>query len=229
MRILIIILSSFAMALSAQEPGKRTCRILFLMAPEDAPQTLHLFDGSSSQEVELPRMNLSMVYQLAPGDISLRLLPGAAVKGVAIDPAAPGVKVAADLTDFYLLVASDPSNKIAPVRISVINAGQSVYRNGQMLFFNLSNQTVGGQLGSQKLSIAPNARSVVDAPASSRGDYPVDLAHHAPGETKLYPICETKWQHDPTKRTLLFIANEPGTRTPRVMGFSDRREPEKKP
>jgi hypothetical protein len=225
MRILSLIFCGLSLAATAQEKATRTCRIIFLQAPENAPQSLQLFDGTTSQEVELPRMNFSPVYQIEPGAISLRLLPAPPAKPEEINPAAPGAKVAADVTDCYLLVASDPTNPVTPVRMSVINAGQGIFKNGQMLWFNLSDKTVGGQIGKQRLSIEPSARSVIDAPASKSEDYNVNLAFYITGNEKLQPLCETKWHHDPGSRTVLFLINEPGSRTPRVLGFPDRREP----
>jgi len=229
MRITLLIFSLLSLAASAQETVTRSCRIIFLKAPEDAPRTLQLFDGTSSQEVELPSMNFSEVYQVAPGAINLRLLREAPAKPEKIDPAAPGAKVADEVTDFYLLVASDPANPVAPVRMSVVNAGQEIFKNGQMLWFNLSDKSVGGQIGRQRLAIAPNARSILDAPAGETGDYNVNLAFYMPGDEKLHPLCETKWRHDPASRTVLFVVNEEGSRTPRVLGFPDRREPKPEP
>src|SRR6478672_856575 len=103
MRLLILILSGFSLTATAQEKNSRSCRIVFLMPPPGAPRTLHLFDGTSSREVELPRMNFSRVYQIAAGDVTLRLLPEAPVKPEDINPAAPGAKVAANVSDCYLL------------------------------------------------------------------------------------------------------------------------------
>ena len=229
MRISCLIFWVLCLGATAQEKATRSCRIIFLKAPDDAPETLQLFDGATSQEVELPQMNFSQVYQIAPGPLNLRLLPAAPVKPEEINPAAPGAKLAAEITDFYLLVASDPANPVAPVRMSVINAGQEVFKNGQMLWFNLSDKAVGGQVGRQRLTIAPNARSVLDAPAEKGENYNVNLAFYITGNEKLHPLCETKWHHDPTSRTVLFLINEPGSRTPRVMGFPDRREPKAEP
>lgn len=229
MRIFILLTLVFIAPAIAQEKSTRTCRIIFLMAPTDAPRTLQLFDGATSQEVELPRMNLSRVYQIAAGPVTLRLLPEPPAKPLEINPAAPAAKVAADVSDCYLLVASDPSNPVTPVRMSVVDAGQGVFRNGQMLWFNLSDKSVGGQVGKQRMSVAPNARVIVDSPADKGGDYPVNLAFQMPGDSKLQPLCETKWRHDPNSRNLLFVVNEPGNRTPQVMGFHDRREVRKEP
>lgn len=229
MRIILLILSSLVITAGAQEKAARTCRILFLMRPPDAPKTLQLFDGSTSQPVELPRMNFSMVYQIAPGALTLRLLPEAPAKPEDIPRAAPSVTVAENISDFYLLVASDPTNPVAPVRMSVVDAGRSLFKDGQMLWFNVSDKSVGGQVGKQRLAIAPNGRTLMEAPADAKGEYAVDLAYRTADDSKLHPICETKWRHDPSSRTVMFVTNEPGTRTPRVMGFPDRREAKKEP
>jgi hypothetical protein len=230
MRIFSLIVCWLPLALAAQEKTPaRTCRILFLNAPEDAPRSLYLHDGTTARQVDLPRMNLSKIYPVAPGPITLRLLPEAPAASGQINPAAPSAEVAAGITDFYLLVAADPANPVVPVRMSVVNAGASVFGNGQMLWFNACEKTVAGRIGKRKLMIAPNERKILEPPADGSEDYPVNLEFLIPGEAKSRPLCETKWRHEPDSRIVLFILNEPGTRTPRVLGFPDRREAAKKP
>jgi hypothetical protein len=228
MRSIILIFFGLSLMVSAQVKSPRSCRIIFLKAPQNAPETLQLFDGVTSQEVELPAMNFSPVYEIAAAAKSLRLLSKAPAKPEDISSTAPEVKIAEDVTDFYLFVASDPANSEVPVRFSLIRADQGSFRNGQMLWFNLSDKMVGGQLGSQRLSIAPNARSVIDAPSAQNGDFKVALGFYMPDDKRLYPLTEAKWQFDPTVRKVYFIVNEPGVRAPRVMGFPDRREPKVK-
>jgi hypothetical protein len=220
-----LILCSLPLAAAAQEKAPpRTCRILFLKAPQDAPRSLWLDDGSTCQEVELPRMNLSRIYQIAPGPVTLRLLPSAPAADEKPDPQAPSVKLAAEITDFYLLLAPDPTNPVAPVRMSVINVGISEFGKGHMLWFNTSDKAVAGNVGKQRLTIAPNERKILAPPADAKEEYPVNLAFLVPGEEKPRLLCETQWRHDPASRTVLFILTEEGTRTPRVLGFPDRRE-----
>lgn len=206
----------------------RTCRILFLSAPDGAPEKLHLHDGKSSREVELPRMNLSPVYQLPPGDLTLRMLTTAAAAGTLVDPAAPSAKVGTAISDFYLLVSPDPANRVAPVKLQVINASPDTLRRGQILWFNLTPNQVGGRLGERQLAMEPHSRTVIDNPAPGDEDYEVNLTYRIPGNPRLYPLCETKWHHDPASRGLFFILVQPGNRTPRVLGFPDCR-PEPKP
>ncbi|MEI7956445.1 MAG: hypothetical protein WCJ66_14860, partial [Verrucomicrobiota bacterium] len=70
-----------------------------------------------------------------------------------------------------------------------------------------------------------NSRVTMEAPAKGNLDYPVNLTFRIPDNEHLYPLCETRWRHDPRSRSVVFINAENGVRTPRVMVFPDYREP----
>lgn len=227
-RIFYLLLGFFLTCAQAEKTPPRTCRILFLDGPDSAPDTLHLFDGIRSQEVDLPRMNLSKIYTLPNGPLTLRFVPKAITDPVAIPGKAPSVSVAETMQDIYLLLTSDPGNEIAPVKVQLINASTEQLKLGQMLWFNLTTHQIGGVVGRQKIVLAPQSRSIVDAPASRSEDYSINLGYRRPDNDVLYPLCETKWHHDPRSRSLVFVIAEQGVRTPRVMAFPDYREaPEK--
>ena len=194
-----------ALAAAAESKGPRTFRILFLGAPAGAPEKLHLFDGTSSQEVELPRMNLSPVYQLPGGPLNIRMLPAAVAKPADVPPDAPGARIVETVTDLYLLVSSDPSNKIVPVKLQVIDVNAANFKQGEMLWFNLTANSIGGQLGTQQLAMTPNSKTIVKSPAANNDDYNVNLSFRMPGNDRLYPLCETKWLHDTRSRKLFFV------------------------
>lgn len=220
----LLLISLFTGVAPAQEKApKRTCRILFLEGPDTAPRTLHLFDGTRSQEVELPRLNFSPVYELPPGNLNLTLLPDPPAAPDQIPAGAPAAKLPETVVDFYLLLVSDPANKIAPVSMRIINTGTERLRSGQMLWFNLTGQHILGLIGSEKLSIKPQSTVILNAPANGAEDYPVKMAYRMKGVEQLYPIIETKWFHDPRGRSLAFVFAKPGNRTPRVQVFPDFR------
>jgi hypothetical protein len=226
-RILCLLLLLPALACAAPT-GSRTVRIIYLGAPAGAPQKLHLFDGSRCQEVELPQMNLSPVYNLPAGPLVLRMLTTPPATPEEVDPKAPKVVIRESVTDLYLLVSPDNGNTVAPVRMQVIDVNSTKFKKGQMLWFNLTPNEVGGQLGTQKLALASNSKAVVDSPASGNEDYKVNLNFRIPGDERLFPLCETKWLHDPRSRTLFFIVAENGSRAPRILGFPDYRANEEK-
>ncbi len=228
MRRLLVLLCLLQPLTADETKGPRTCRILFLGAPQGAPETLQLFDGAACQPVELPRMSFSPVYHLPAGDRVLRLLTTPPLKPEEVDPTAPKASIAAAVTDFYLILNSDPANKSVPVRMQIIDADAAKFKAGQMLWFNLTPNSVGGQVGREQLAMAPNSRVILNAPATGNEDYKVNLSFRLPGSDVLYPLCETNWSFDPRSRTVQFVIVQEGSRAPRVLGFPDYRIEEKK-
>lgn len=224
MRFLACLIGLLPFAAIAQDQGGRTCRVVFLGASEKDPEKLHLHDGTATREVDLPRLNLSKVYPIPGGAITLRLLTAPPAEGEAPNPAAPSAQVPETLGDIYLLVTPDPTNKVIPARMQVIDATVDRFKAGQMLWFNLTAHEVGGVVGKQKLAMKSRSKVILDAPADKAEDYNVNLTFRIAGKEALYPLCETRWSHDPGTRSLLFVINEAGNRAPRVLGFTDYRE-----
>lgn len=230
----ILLLSIFlGVSLQAAETSARTLRILFLSGPADAPEKLHLFDGVSSQEVELTRMSFSPVYKIVGGEINIALLPKPPPAtpepgATSVVPAgAPTAAVSEGTNDFYLIVSSDPSNQVAPVKMQVINANPDKFLPGHQLWFNLTDSRIGGIIGTRKLVIEPNARVILDPPATQAEDYQVNIKYVPPGKERAEPLCETNWTHQPKSRSVYFVLRTPDSIIPRIMGFPDFRIEEK--
>lgn len=221
----LLILSLVA---TAAEKSTRTCRILFIAAPESDLTTLYLFDGKTAQEVELTRMGFSPIYTISPEAVSLALMPTAPPtapsSGTVVPAGAPTAGIAASIRDFYLIVSSDPANKVAPVKMQVIDADAARFKPGQMLWFNLTQHKVGGIVGTRKLAIHPNSRLILDAPSSRPEEYHLNIHFIAPGKERPEPLCETNWFHDPRSRSVLFILQPTGSNVPRIQGFPDFRD-----
>ncbi len=213
----------------AQDAATRTCRIVFPDRPAGAPKTLHLFDGITSQEVELSSMNLSPLYKLAAGAIHIKLLPAKVEDPKAVSPDAPSVEIPADYTDFFLLVSSDPNNKIAPVKLQAINLDIENFKLGQTLWNNHSDKTVEGKLGEQSLSLKPESSQIVDSPISDKGIptsgyFNASFTYQVQGKDAFEPITEQQWWHDAKCRHLGFINNS-GGKLPKIYFFRDFRDP----
>lgn len=203
--------------------SQRSCRILFLSPAADAPKTLYLYDGLESIEVDLPRMNLSQTYQLRPGPLTLKLLNEPALDPQMVPPDAPSVEVAEDLTDIYVLVTSDLSHQLAPVRLSIVNADHARFKKGEMLWLNHTDKAIEGFIGSRKLKLEPQASVIVAEPARGRVSYPVEIFYTLADQETVYPLCETVWRHDPRSRNLVIIINDQKRKAPRIISFSDFR------
>lgn len=222
--ILFFCLSSFIIA---QESAKRTCRILYLGAPADAPKELILYDGKNPQKVELPSMNLSPVYKLASGDITIRLLTKEPPNAEEVNPAAPSVAIPASVTDCYLLIAQNPKNTVAPISMQLVNASPAKFGKGEMLWFNLTPHLIGGVVGERKLLLKPMSQSILKSPTTKIGDYPIKIGYQISGSERAYPITETKWIHDPKARSVVFVVSRGGNGLPAIMSFPDFRQQEK--
>ncbi len=216
-----------ALAMAKDAPAKRTCRLLFLNPPSGAPTEAYLYDGTKSQKVELASMSLSDVHPIATGATALRLLASPVEKPELVPADSPAAKLGESLTDFYIIISSDPDNKVLPLRMQVINAGDGKFSNGHMMWYNLTGNRIGGILGNQKLDLAANSKSVMDPPTAGAGDFDVQLYYARPGNPKAFPICRTKWMHDPRSRMLMFVYGGSNGTAPQVTGFKDFRIPEK--
>ncbi|MCU0796559.1 MAG: hypothetical protein MUF31_11550 [Akkermansiaceae bacterium] len=223
--ILLVVLTDIS---SAAEEAARTCRILFLNAPEDAPERMYLFDGLKSQEVDLARMSFSPVYRVAKEAKALALVESEVEtigQGTAptVPKDAPVANLADEVSDFYLIVTHDASEGRAQLKMQVIRADGADFKRGSMLWYNLTENKVGGQVGKRKLLIQGHSREVVEAPAEGMEDYHVSLYFQAPDSEVAEPLCETNWSHDPRSRTVYFVIQPTGSMIPRVLGFPDFR------
>jgi len=223
-------LLAFVNCIHAQDAPERTCRIVFLDRPAAAPKTLYLFDGTTSQIVELPSMNLSPLYKLAAGAIPLKLLTAQADNPKEVPPDAPSVEIPPDYTDFFLLVFSDPNNKIAPVKLEAVNLESESFKIGQTLWVNRTDKTIEGKLGEQILSLQPVSSKIVDAPASDKGVptsgyYSASFTYQVEEKGVFEPITEQQWWHDANSRHLGFIVDS-GGKLPKIYFYRDFRNPQ---
>jgi len=221
---LLFLFLSFASFLSAQQED-RTFRTLFLNGSHRDGAQYHLFDGEVSQKIELPRLNLSPVYQLRPGNLKLSLVdkPIDDVNNLPED--APSVVIPASLSDFYLIVSSDPTNKVMPMRLQVVNASSERIGRGEMLWFNLTAKAIAGKIGSRVLKLAPGKSSLLREPATKKGGYPVELYFQTSEDERVHPLIESQWRHDPRSRSIVFVFDHGSRKAPKIMAFSDFRLP----
>jgi len=215
-------------ALSSAQEAAHSARILFLNGPQAAAGPYYLFDGKEAQEVELPRMSFSPVYDLRPGNLKLWLLTKPPVDAKSVPEGAPFVLVPAGVTDFYLICGVDPSNQVLPIQMRLVNANSDKIGRGEMLWFNLTAKSVAGKVGSQDLRLGPETTFLVKEPATGDNSYPIELYFRVKGDDRTHPLIESQWSHDSRTRSVVFVFDEGKRRAPRVMAFSDFRMPKEK-
>lgn len=213
--------------LAKETPAKRTCRLLFLNAPPNAPKEIYLYDGVETRKVELPSMNLSDVYPVSGDAPAVRLLAAPVKKPEELPTGAPTAKLGENVRDFFIIVAPDPKNKVVPLQMQIIDAGGAKFGKGRMMWYNLTDDAIAGMLGKQKLALKPHSRAILEPPATGQESYPVELFYQAPGG-QVQPISRTQWLHDPRSRMLMFIHGGANGVAPQVTGFKDFRIEEEK-
>ncbi|MFT3990026.1 MAG: hypothetical protein QM680_01325 [Luteolibacter sp.] len=202
----------------------RTCRILFLGGQNSVPK-VYLNDGVNTQLIKLSSLNLSDVYEVAPGNITLKLSSDFPSQEKPLPAGAPSVVVPESMKDCYLLVASDPKNSVLPLKLQVINASPSDFRPGQMLWLNLTPYHIGGQLGNKTLDLKAHAQVIVDAPRNDNGGFSVNIGYEPGNNQKAIQLVSTQWLHNSSGRNVIFVMLLPNSQVPRIKGFSDLRMP----
>ncbi|MFU8771892.1 MAG: hypothetical protein ACNA8H_05670 [Anaerolineales bacterium] len=233
MKLIFITVLLFSwLPLGAQEEAKevkRTCRILFLNKPADAPNEAYLFDGETSHKVLLPSMNFSQLVELPSGPteggmFTIGLSPIEVKSVEEFPPGAPKVTLPNTSTDIYLLLASDPDNKVLPVKIQPLNVDDAELKQGETLWINLTRHNVAARLGEERLFIPPMKQTVSPPPLKESGYYRVQFIYQADGQGEFLPIMRKSWWFDATSKNLGFIINS-DARLPKIFTFRDRRQP----
>jgi hypothetical protein len=213
-------------AFSQQTQKGRTCRVIFPQRPADAPVEAHLFDGSISHKVQLTGMNFSEVVKLPAGDLVLGLTPNPVLNPEDFPAGAPIVKIPEAITDCYVILGSDPANKILPVRMLPVDVGGDKLKPGQTLWINLTQYHIKGMLGDEPLLVPAGKRVIGKAPLASSGYYKAAFLYQPDAQTAFLPVMKKTWWYDSTSKNLGFIIDS-GGRLPRIFTFRDHRADEK--
>lgn len=223
----LFLLVAASLPILAQEDGViRSCRVIFLERPRDAPPEAYLFDGKKSHLVSLSSMNLSEPIQLSPGATTIGITSGAVNDPELFPAAAPSAKIPTNTKEFYVVLLSDPKNKHFPVRCLAMSADGEKVKLGETLWVNTSRNMISGKIGDTQLEIAPGKAMVGKSPLKKPGYYKVQFKYKQVGEKEFQPIMNKTWWFDPQSKYLGFITNK-GDRLPKIFMFRDK--PAEKP
>lgn len=211
--------------LRAEEPQgqtTRTCRILYLANPPETTKEAYLFDGTSSQKMPLPRMNFSEVVELPTGDLTLGLLKEPQDASKEFPEAAPKVKISDKVTDFFLLVTSQPNNPYLPVELTVIDISNNRLKPGETLWINYTKHNVSAVLGKDLLTIPPMKRAICRPSLEKSGYYKAEFTYQREAGGDFLPIMRKSWWYDASSKNLGFIVRT-GARLPKIFTIRDHR------
>jgi hypothetical protein len=201
--------------------SKRTCRVFFLERSADAPGEAFLFDGTHSQKVALSSMNLSRIIELPPGEITLGLTPNEVLDPETFPEGVPRATIPEAYTDFYLIMTSDPTNRIIPIRMHAIQIDGKL-KSGETLWINLTQHNILAKLGNQTLMIPHKKQKICPAPLSESGYYSANFSYQRNATGKFLPIMNKSWWLDHQSKHLGFIVGT-DARLPKIFTIRDRR------
>lgn len=205
--------------------AKRSCRFVFPERPQDAPKLAYLFDGSRSQRVTLPSMNLSEVIEFPDGELTIAMTPNEVSDPKALSPGAPLLKIPEMVTDFYIIITPDLENRDLPVKMNLVDTGGGKLKPGETLWYNLTEHRIAAKLGSADMSVDPAGRTISKDPAPTSGYYIARFAFQADGKGAYAPITEQQWWHDAKSKHLGFMVNS-GGKLPKIYFYRDFRDPD---
>ena len=220
-----ILSAAFLICASALHAKPRTCRIVFPERPQSAPKIAYLFDGSKSQGVSLPSMNLSEVIELPGGELAIAMLASAISDPELLPPQAPVLKIPEGVTDFYIIITPDPENKTLPIKMNLVDTGGGKLKAGETLWYNFTGHRIAAKLGSAQMTVDPQGRTISKDPMPASGYYVAQFAFQANGKGAYAPITEQSWWHDANSKHLGFMYNT-GGKLPNIYFFRDFRDPE---
>lgn len=220
--ILIALAISMAHSADAQSTNKRICRIVFPERPNDAPKVAYIFDGKENHSVSLPSMNFSGLIALPSGELTIVISPTEIIDPENIPPSTPMLRIAENISDFYILITPDASNPTMPVRMNLVNLSDGELEPGETLWFNLTEHRIVGRLGEDRMSVTPRSQTVSKSPRSGSGYYRAEFGYQPQSEGNLQRITEQHWWHDENSRHVGFIVNT-GGRLPKIYFYRDFR------
>jgi len=224
-RTIAIFAAGFSILANPLQAKPRSCRVVFPERPRNAPKSAFLFEGHKSHGVTLPSMNLSEVIELPSGELTIAMIPNEIHDPKVLPPDAPLLKIPELVTDFYIIITPDPTNKVIPVRMNLVDTGGGKLKPGETLWYNFTEHRIAAKLGSAEMSVDPAGRTISKAPAPASGYYIARFAYQMKGTGALAPITEQSWWHDANSRHLGFIFNS-GGKLPKIYFFRDFRDPQ---
>lgn len=203
----------------------RSCRIVFPERPNNVPKMVYLFDGSKSQNVILPSMNLSEVIGLPGGELTIAMTTSEVSDPESLSPQAPILIIPEPVTDFYIIITPDRENIHLPLKMNLVDTGADKLKPGETLWYNFTGHRIVAKLGGADMKAEPQGRTISTDPVEASGYYVARFAFQADGKGAFAPITEQSWWHDSNSKHLGFISDA-GGKLPKIFFFRDFRDPD---
>ena len=200
----------------------RVAKAVFIDPPNDAPRRVFLVAPEKDAiEVELPRRNLSEDIIIPAGDLVYAILPEKLEEGETVPAGMPVLKISSEWSRTYLIFEFDKKAKKFPIKVKAIDGSAGKFPAGHTRLINLTEARIHGKFGSKEVSLLPDQVKNLGPVVQGRGDFPVLIRCLEKGAEKPKTLKDTRWQHDPRSRQLVFISEPAGARIPTIRCLSD--------
>lgn len=232
----LVVLFTFGVAAlvgAADAPGggSRSCRLLFVQAPVDAPEKVVLVIGKETAEVDLPRLTISHARVKLPGGlVRIYAATKAPTKEEPLSPDAPFVDIPETMNDALIVLL--PTGQPGPLSFIMLPVEFHKTRapEGAVIWFNLSDRIIYAKLGNAMVTVNPKGSALSMPTVGIDEPYVVFVdASPVPPETETVPVVRGSWVKEARMRNLLFVVPDPSRTVPRILSIPDRLDPEPDP
>jgi len=228
--LVLLALGCAAFVDAADTPGSssRTCRLIYMQAPLDAPEKVVLVVGKETTEVDLPRLSISNARAKLPvGPVRVYAAAKAPTKAEPLPPETPFVDIPESMGD--ALVVLLPNGQPGPLSFIMLPVEFNKARApaGSLMWFNLSDRIIYSRSGDSIVTINPKATALEMPRGAFNEPYYVYVdASPIPPDVENVPIYRGYSMKEPRSRYLLFVVPDPTRIVPRILSIPDRLDPE---
>ncbi len=231
--LVLLALGCVAFVDAADTPGSssRTCRLLYVQAPFDAPDKVVLVVDKDSTEVDLPRLTISNArVKLPAGPVRVYAAAKAPTKAEPLPAGTPFVDIPEAMSDALIVLL--PNGQPGPLSFIMLpvefNKGRAP--EGAVIWFNLSERIIYAKLGEAAVTVNPRGSALSMPTVGIDQPYVVYVdASPVPPETETVPVVRGSWVKEARMRNLLFVVPDPSRTVPRILSIPDRLDPEPDP
>jgi hypothetical protein len=231
--LVLLALGCVAFVDAADTPGSssRTCRLLYVQAPFDAPDKVVLVVDKDSTEVDLPRLTSSNArVKLPAGPVRVYAAAKAPTKAEPLPAGTPFVDIPEAMSDALIVLL--PNGQPGPLSFIMLpvefNKGRAP--EGAVIWFNLSDRIIYAKLGEAAVTVNPRGSALSMPTVGIDQPYVVYVdASPVPPETETVPVVRGSWVKEARMRNLLFVVPDPSRTVPRILSIPDRLDPEPDP
>lgn len=229
--LLFLGLAAVVGAADAPGGGSRSCRLLFIQAPADAPEKVVLVIGKETTEVDLPRLTISHARAKLPGGlVRIYAAKKAPTKEEPLPPDSPFVDIPETMNDALIVLL--PTGQPGPLSFIMlpVEFHKSRAPEGTVIWFNLSDRIIYAKLGNAMVTVNPKGSALSMPTVGIDEPYVVFVdASPVPPETETVPVVRGSWVKEARMRNLLFVVPDPSRTVPRILSIPDRLDPEPEP